>query len=270
LIKAKIKNFICIFFINTPSYFRNFTLYKYNDIYVEMSTHKKGSKLRSENIASNTGPSPMEELFSSTPCVQFLLESCPFWEPIRLKFLCSNPKLGEITGYTLDEMLVPGFDFLKLIISENYQEPMLNWLGTMNEDRNHPPYKLIFTLITPNGPSDFIIADGRKLPSSIFDRVVRYSISGIIFGDNVQPFESVEECYRQIARRKYQDIYNCLSAFDLKILGLLAKGEPSKNIFREVCMSESTFDHYRTYMETKFKVKNCTEMIAKAIRMGII
>jgi hypothetical protein len=235
-----------------------------------MSNNKKGNKRRSENIVSNHGPSPMEELQSWSPCIQFLLELYPSWEPIRLRYIYSNPTLTEITGFATEDMLEPGFDFLKLIISENYQEPMLHWLGNMNDDRIHPYYRLIFTLITPNGPSDFIIADGRKLPSSIFDRVVKYNISGIIIGDNVQPFESVEECYKLIARREFQEIFDSLSPFDLKMLKLLSNGEPSKNIYDEICMGQFTFDRYRIYMQRKFNAKNCTEMIAKAIRMGFI
>jgi DNA-binding CsgD family transcriptional regulator len=235
-----------------------------------MARKFSGSKPEAKRTAGCIRPLLTEENLDSFQVVICMLESALIWEMIRLKHLDSNKKLREITGFTIDEMLSPDFDFLDQIIYHEDHKIFMQWLDDMSVCRRNEAYDLTFRIKTKSGETLPIIAECIVKPACYNQKTYQYIITGMIFDKKIRPFDQFSECMKGVYLMEYQEIYNSLTDMDLTLLKMICSGYSSAMISDKIFRSKYTVDKYRVVLLKKFHAKNCPDMVAKAINMGIV
>lgn len=113
-------------------------------------------------------------------------------------------------------------------------------------------------------------ASGYLLKQSLVNNLVQ-AIRTVAVGQSFldpSATKAVIESSRRSGERSGQPYE--LSDRERGILKLIADGFTSKQIGRELSLSPKTVENYRARILSKLQVKNCSEAISSAIRLGII
>ncbi len=151
-----------------------------------------------------------------------------------------------------------GLDVCKYVIEQN---PAIKVLAmSMYNDEN------FITRMMKNGASGYI------LKNSSADELLK-AMRTVYEGKSYQSAEVLEIIIRGLSRQKQQEksIYQLrFTRREKEVLSLIANGKTTKEIAKELFISEKTVESHRSNLFSKFDVKNVVSLLKMAIEYNYV
>jgi RNA polymerase sigma factor (sigma-70 family) len=178
-----------------------------------------------------------------------------------------NRYMEDVTGYTLAEMNSLGLDFFKKVMHPDDFELAVIAQQSFKENKNVFGGVLRFR---KRGAENWRWLTGIAIP---YSRDEAGGVKEVIcaFVDMTMAMDTndqLTEAMLDVMRRKHEDLISKLTPREKDILKLTVKGLNNKEIAAELNLSRYTIETHRKNIRIKLKVRNTTELIALARKVG--
>lgn len=178
-----------------------------------------------------------------------------------------NRYMEDVTGYTLAEMSNMGLEFFKNVMHPDDFDLAVVAQQSFKENKDVFGGVLRFR---KRGAENWCWLAGIAIP---FTRNDDGSVKEVIcaFVDMSMAMDTndqLTEAMLEVMRRKHEDLISKLTSREKDILKLTVKGLNNKEIAAELNLSRYTIETHRKNIRIKLKVRNTTELIALARKVG--
>ncbi|UPK70717.1 LuxR C-terminal-related transcriptional regulator [Chitinophaga filiformis] len=178
-----------------------------------------------------------------------------------------NRYMEDVTGYTMAEMNSMGLDFFKDIMHPDDFELAVIAQQSFKENKNVFGGVLRFRR---RGTDNWCWLAGIAIP---YTRDEQGNVQEVIcaFVDMTMAMDTndqLTEAMLDVMRRKHEDLISKLTPREKEILKLSVKGLNNKEIAATLNLSRYTIETHRKNIRIKLKVRNTTELIALARKVG--
>ncbi|MCF6402207.1 LuxR C-terminal-related transcriptional regulator [Chitinophaga filiformis] len=178
-----------------------------------------------------------------------------------------NRYMEDVTGYTMAEMNNMGLDFFKDIMHPDDFDLAVIAQQSFKENKNVFGGVLRFR---KRGTDNWCWLAGIAIP---YTRDEQGNVNEVIcaFVDMTMAMDTndqLTEAMLDVMRRKHEDVISKLTPREKEILKLSVKGLNNKEIAAALNLSRYTIETHRKNIRIKLKVRNTTELIALARKVG--
>jgi RNA polymerase sigma factor (sigma-70 family) len=217
--------------------------------------------LQKENELLKTRVQSLESLLNHVPAMLYTHQNST-----KTINWC-NRYMEDVTGYTMAEMNSMGSEFFKKVMHPNDFELAVIAQQSFKKDKN------IFggvLRIRKRGTDGWCWLAGLAIP---YSRDENGNVNEVIcaFVDMTHATDTndqLTEAMLDVMRRKHEDLLSKLTAREKDILKLTVKGLNNKEIAATLNLSRYTIETHRKNIRIKLKVRNTTELIAIARKVG--
>jgi len=178
-----------------------------------------------------------------------------------------NRYMEDVTGYTMAEMNSMGLDFFRDIMHPDDFDLAVIAQQSFKENKNVFGGVLRFRR---RGTDNWCWLAGIAIP---YTRDEQGNVQEVIcaFVDMTMAMDTndqLTEAMLDVMRRKHEDLISKLTPREKEILKLSVKGLNNKEIAAALNLSRYTIETHRKNIRIKLKVRNTTELIALARKVG--
>ncbi|PUZ21257.1 RNA polymerase sigma factor, sigma-70 family [Chitinophaga costaii] len=217
--------------------------------------------LQQENEALKARVQWLERVVDEVPAILYASNNTK-----KTVYWC-NSAMSEATGYSLEEMTSMGMDFFREIMHpEDFslaETARQSFIGA----------KDVFggvTRIRRKGATNWYWLVGLAKPfnwdedGNVKDVICCFLDLTLAMDTNIQ----LSEAMREVLRRQNENQLNKLTPREKDVFGLAVQGKNNKEIAAELNLSRYTVETHRKNIRLKLKVRNSTELVALAKRIG--
>lgn len=217
--------------------------------------------LQKENELLKTRIQSLEGLLNNVPAMLYTHQNST-----KTVNWC-NRYMEDVTGYTMAEMNSMGLDFFKDIMHPDDFELAVIAQQSFKENKNVFGGVLRFRR---RGTDNWCWLAGIAIP---YTRDEQGNVQEVIcaFVDMTMAMDTndqLTEAMLDVMRRKHEDLISKLTPREKEILKLSVKGLNNKEIAATLNLSRYTIETHRKNIRIKLKVRNTTELIALARKVG--
>lgn len=217
--------------------------------------------LQKENELLKTRIQSLEGLLNNVPAMLYTHQNST-----KTVNWC-NRYMEDVTGYTMAEMNSMGLDFFKDIMHPDDFELAVIAQQSFKENKNIFGGVLRFR---KRGTDNWCWLAGIAIP---YTRDEQGNVQEVIcaFVDMTMAMDTndqLTEAMLDVMRRKHEDLISKLTPREKEILKLSVKGLNNKEIAAALNLSRYTIETHRKNIRIKLKVRNTTELIALARKVG--
>lgn len=217
--------------------------------------------LQKENELLKTRIQSLESLLNNVPAMLYTHQNST-----KTVNWC-NRYMEDVTGYTMAEMNGMGLDFFKDIMHPDDFDLAVIAQQSFKENKNVFGGVLRFR---KRGTDHWVWLAGIAIP---YTRDEQGKVKEVIcaFVDMTLAMDTndqLTEAMLDVMRRKHEDLISKLTPRERDILQLTVKGLNNKEIAAELNLSRYTIETHRKNIRIKLKVRNTTELIALARKVG--
>jgi RNA polymerase sigma factor (sigma-70 family) len=178
-----------------------------------------------------------------------------------------NRYMEDVTGYTMAEMNSMGLDFFKDIMHPDDFDLAVIAQQSFKENKNIFGGVLRFR---KRGTDNWVWLAGIAIPYTRDEqgRVQEVICAFVDMTLAMDTNDQLTEAMLDVMRRKHEDLISKLTPREREILKLTVKGLNNKEIAAELNLSRYTIETHRKNIRIKLKVRNTTELIALARKVG--
>ncbi|ASZ10666.1 LuxR C-terminal-related transcriptional regulator [Chitinophaga pendula] len=227
----------------------------------DMERHQSLNALIEQNEQLRTRIQRLEDILHHVPAMLYTSDNAQ-----KTVNWC-NQGMEEATGFSLEEMADMGMGFFREIMHPDDFELAAIAQQSFKDNKN------LFggvTRIRKRGQDDWRWLVGLAVP---FTRDEYGGVREVIcaFLDlsvAIDTNEQLAEAMREVLRRQNENLLNKLTAREKDVLELAVKGLNNKEIAQTLNLSRYTVETHRKNIRLKLKVRNTTELIALARKVG--
>jgi RNA polymerase sigma factor (sigma-70 family) len=217
--------------------------------------------LQKENELLKTRIQSLESLLNNVPAMLYTHQNST-----KTVNWC-NRYMEDVTGYTMAEMNSMGLDFFRDIIHPDDFDLAVIAQQSFKENKNIFGGVLRFR---KRGTDNWLWLAGIAIP---YTRDEHGKVKEVIcaFVDMTLAMDTndqLTEAMLDVMRRKHEDLISKLTPRERDILKLTVKGLNNKEIAAKLNLSRYTIETHRKNIRIKLKVRNTTELIALARKVG--
>lgn len=217
--------------------------------------------LQKENELLKTRIQSLESLLNNVPAMLYTHQNST-----KTVNWC-NRYMEDVTGYTMAEMNSRGLDFFKDIMHPDDFDLTVIAQQSFKENKNIFGGVLRFR---KRGTDNWLWLAGIAIP---YTRDEQGNVKEVIcaFVDMTLAMDSndqLTEAMLDVMRRKHEDLIGKLTPRERDIVKLTVKGLNNKEIAAKLNLSRYTIETHRKNIRIKLKVRNTTELIALARKIG--
>ncbi len=217
--------------------------------------------LQKENELLKTRIQSLESLLNNVPAMLYTHQNST-----KTVNWC-NRYMEDVTGYTMAEMNSMGLNFFKDILHPDDFDLTVVAQQSFKENKNIFGGVLRFR---KRGTDNWIWLAGIAIP---YTRDEQGKVKEVIcaFVDMTLAMDTndqLTEAMLDVMRRKHEDLISKLTPRERDIVQLTVKGLNNKEIAAELNLSRYTIETHRKNIRIKLKVRNTTELIALARKVG--
>ena len=228
----------------------------------DMGQHHSLNALQKENELLKTRIQWLENLLDHVPAMLYTHQN-----NIKTVNWC-NRYMEDVTGYTMAEMNNMGLDFFRSVMHPEDFELAVIAQQSFNENKNVFGGVLRFR---KRGTENWCWLVGLAMP---FTRDEQGMVKDVIcaFLDLTMAMDTndqLAEAMREVLRRHNEDLISKLTNREKEILKLAVNGLNNKEIAAALNLSRHTIETHRKNIRLKLKVRNTTELVDLARKVGI-
>jgi RNA polymerase sigma factor (sigma-70 family) len=217
--------------------------------------------LQKENELLKTRIQSLESLLNNVPAMLYTHQNST-----KTINWC-NRYMEDVTGYTMAEMNGMGLEFFKNVMHPDDFDLAVVAQQSFKENKNIFGGVLRFR---KRGTENWCWLAGIAIP---FTRDEQGKVKEVIcaFVDMslaMDTNDQLTEAMLDVMRRKHEDLISKLTPRERDILKLTVKGLNNKEIAATLNLSRYTIETHRKNIRIKLKVRNTTELIALARKVG--
>lgn len=217
--------------------------------------------LQKENELLKTRIQSLESLLNNVPAMLYTHQNST-----KTVNWC-NRYMEDVTGYTMAEMNSMGLDFFRDIMHPDDFDLAVIAQQSFKENKNIFGGVLRFR---KRGTDNWLWLAGIAIP---YTRDEQGNVQEVIcaFVDMTLAMDTndqLTEAMLDVMRRKHEDLISKLTPRERDIVQLTVKGLNNKEIAAELNLSRYTIETHRKNIRIKLKVRNTTELIALARKVG--
>jgi len=227
----------------------------------DMGQNYSLNALQKENELLKTRIQSLESLLNNVPAMLYTHQNST-----KTINWC-NRYMEDVTGYTIAEMNSMGLDFFRDIMHPDDFDLAVIAQQSFKENKNVFGGVLRFR---KRGTDNWYWLTGMAIP---YTRDEHGNVKEVIcaFVDMTMAMDTndqLAEAMLDVMRRKHEDVISKLTLRERDILKLTVKGLNNKEIAAELNLSRYTVETHRKNIRIKLKVRNTTELIALARKVG--
>jgi RNA polymerase sigma factor (sigma-70 family) len=227
----------------------------------DMSQNYSLNSLQKENELLKTRIRWLENILDNVPAMLYTHENS-----VKTVNWC-NRQMEEATGYSLAEIHEMGLEFFKKVMHPDDFDLAVIAQQSFKENKN------IFggvLRIRKRDTNDWCWLVGMAIP---FTRDADGGVKEVIcaFLDMTMAMDTndqLAEAMRDVLRRHNEDLLSKLTPREMEILKLTVQGLNNKEVAGVLNLSRYTVETHRKNIRLKLKVRNTTELIAVARKVG--
>jgi RNA polymerase sigma factor (sigma-70 family) len=228
----------------------------------DMGQHHSLNALQQENEILKTRIQWLENLLDHVPAMLYTHQN-----NIKTVNWC-NRYMEDVTGYTMAEMNNMGLDFFRSVMHPEDFELAVIAQQSFKENKNVFGGVLRFR---KRGTENWCWLVGLAMP---FTRDDQGMVKDVIcaFLDLTMAMDTndqLAEAMREVLRRHNEDLISKLTNREKEILKLAVNGLNNKEIAAALNLSRHTIETHRKNIRLKLKVRNTTELVDLARKVGI-
>ncbi|MFY0253321.1 LuxR C-terminal-related transcriptional regulator [Chitinophaga sp. 30R24] len=178
-----------------------------------------------------------------------------------------NDRLAEAVGFTSAEMAGMGIDFFKHIMHpEDFKMAAVAQQSFFNNKKQFGG----LARIRKKGEIDYRWLFGLEVPFT-YDkngRVVEIICAFLDLTNAIDTNVQLSEALSAISRRQNENLFNKLTTREKDVLSMAVKGLNNKEIAQALNLSRYTVETHRKNIRLKLKVRNTSELLAIARKIG--
>ena len=178
-----------------------------------------------------------------------------------------NERLAETVGFSSAEMTGMGMEFFRHIMHpDDFKLAAVAQQSFLNNKTQFGG----LARIRKKGEIDYRWLLGLEVPFTHDDngRVVEIICAFLDLTDAIDTNAQLSEALSAIMRRQNENLFNKLTAREKDVLGMAVKGLNNKEIAISLNLSRYTIETHRKNIRLKLKVRNTTELVAIARKIG--
>jgi len=227
----------------------------------DMGQNYSLNALQKENELLKTRIQSLEGLLNNVPAMLYTHQNST-----KTINWC-NRYMEDVTGYTMAEMNSMGLDFFRDIMHPDDFDLAVIAQQSFKENKNVFGGVLRFR---KRGTDNWYWLAGIAIP---YTRDEQGNVKEVIcaFVDMTMAMDTndqLAEAMLDVMRRKHEDVISKLTPRERDILKLTVKGLNNKEIAAALNLSRYTIETHRKNIRIKLKVRNTTELIALARKVG--
>lgn len=227
----------------------------------DMGQNYSLNALQKENELLKTRIQSLESLLNNVPAMLYTHQNST-----KTINWC-NRYMEDVTGYTMAEMNGMGLEFFKNVMHPDDFDLAVVAQQSFKENKNIFGGVLRFR---KRGTDNWCWLAGIAIP---FTRDEQGKVKEVIcaFVDMslaMDTNDQLTEAMLDVMRRKHEDLISKLTPRERDILKLTVKGLNNKEIAATLNLSRYTIETHRKNIRIKLKVRNTTELIALARKVG--
>ena len=227
----------------------------------DMGQNYSLNALQKENELLKTRIQSLESLLNNVPAMLYTHQNST-----KTINWC-NRYMEDVTGYTMAEMNGMGLEFFKKVMHPDDFDLAVVAQQSFKENKNIFGGVLRFR---KRGTDNWCWLAGIAIP---FTRDEQGKVKEVIcaFVDMslaMDTNDQLTEAMLDVMRRKHEDLISKLTPRERDILKLTVKGLNNKEIAATLNLSRYTIETHRKNIRIKLKVRNTTELIALARKVG--
>lgn len=227
----------------------------------DMGQNYSLNALQKENELLKTRIQSLESLLNNVPAMLYTHQNST-----KTINWC-NRYMEDVTGYTMAEMNGMGLEFFKNVMHPDDFDLAVVAQQSFKENKNIFGGVLRFR---KRGTNNWCWLAGIAIP---FTRDEQGKVKEVIcaFVDMslaMDTNDQLTEAMLDVMRRKHEDLISKLTPRERDILKLTVKGLNNKEIAATLNLSRYTIETHRKNIRIKLKVRNTTELIALARKVG--
>lgn len=227
----------------------------------DMGQNYSLNALQKENELLKTRIQSLEGLLNNVPAMLYTHQNST-----KTINWC-NRYMEDVTGYTMAEMNSMGLDFFRDIMHPDDFDLAVIAQQSFKENKNIFGGVLRFR---KRGTDNWYWLTGLAIP---YTRDEHGNVQEVIcaFVDMTMAMDTndqLAEAMLDVMRRKHEDVISKLTPRERDILKLTVKGLNNKEIAAALNLSRYTIETHRKNIRIKLKVRNTTELIALARKVG--
>lgn len=229
----------------------------------EMGHRNSLNALQAENELLKTRIEWMENILNHVPAMLYKHENST-----KTVNWC-NRYMEDATGYTLPEMNMLGLEFFRQVMHPEDFDLAVIAQQTFKEDKSRNIFGGVLRM-RKRGTAEWCWLVGMAIP---FTRDEQGDVKEVIcaFLDLTMAMDTNDQlatAMRDVLRRHNEDLLSKLTAREKDILALAVRGLSNKEIAGELNLSRYTVETHRKNIRLKLKVRNTTELVALARKVG--
>lgn len=226
-----------------------------------MGQHYSLNALQKENELLKARIQSLESLLNHVPAMLYTHQNST-----KTINWC-NRYMEDVTGYTMAEMNGLGLDFFKKVMHPDDFDIAVIAQQSFKENKNIFGGVLRFR---KRGADNWRWLTGIAIP---YTRDDNGAVKEVIcaFVDMTMAMDTNDQltlAMLDVMRRKHEDLISKLTPREKEILELTVKGLNNKEIAETLNLSRYTIETHRKNIRIKLKVRNTTELIALARKVG--
>ncbi|HVI45086.1 MAG TPA: LuxR C-terminal-related transcriptional regulator [Chitinophaga sp.] len=178
-----------------------------------------------------------------------------------------NSRLAEIIGYSTAEMKGMGMDFFKHIMHpDDFKLAVVAQQSFINHKQTFGG----LARIRKKGETEYRWLLGLEVPFS-YDKagqVLEIACAFLDLTNAIDTNAQLSTALAELLRRQNENLLNKLTAREKDILGLAVQGLNNKEIANSLNLSRYTIETHRKNIRLKLKVRNTSELVAIAQKLG--
>jgi PAS domain S-box-containing protein len=178
-----------------------------------------------------------------------------------------NERLAETVGFSSEEMMGMGMEFFRHIMHpEDFKLAAVAQQSFINNKAQFGG----LARIRKKGAVDYSWLLGLEVPFTHDKngRVVEIICAFLDLTDAIDTNAQLSEALSAILRRQNENLFNKLTAREKDVLGMAVKGLNNKEIANSLNLSRYTVETHRKNIRLKLKVRNTSELVAIARKIG--
>jgi RNA polymerase sigma factor (sigma-70 family) len=227
----------------------------------DMGQHYSLNALKKENDLLKTRIQSLESLLNHVPAMLYTHQN-----NTKTINWC-NRYMEDVTGYTIAEMNSLGLDFFRKVLHPDDFDVAVIAQQSFKANKNVFGGVVRFR---KRGADDWRWLTGIAIPYTRDDTgAIKEVICAFIdMTLTMDTNDQLTEAMLDVMRRKNEDLISKLTPREKDILKLTVKGLNNKEIAAELNLSRYTIETHRKNIRIKLKVRNTTELIALARKVG--
>lgn len=223
--------------------------------------HHSLNALIEENEQLRTRVQRLEDILHHVPAMLYTSDNT------QKRVNWCNQGMIDATGFSLEEMAGMGMGFFREIMHPDDFELAAIAQQSFKDNKN------LFggvTRIRKRGQDDWRWLVGLAIPftrdedGGVKEVVCAFLDLSVAIDTN----EQLAEAMREVLRRQNENLLNKLTAREKDVLELAVRGLNNKEIAQTLNLSRYTVETHRKNIRLKLKVRNTTELIALARKVG--